>query len=124
MKNYISLCIWGDGPGRPFDNAYILSNKIIGKNFIQLCFEGWEECHIQNPQNIEITDVGIQIGTADTIIWKFYCYGIPQNPSTLTITEYKKIDETYARVKETGYFQSEKMIKIKKKKAFIASGKF
>lgn len=40
MKNRISLCIWGDGPGRPYDNSYILESISYEANILHLCFQG------------------------------------------------------------------------------------
>lgn len=122
MKSYLSLCIWGDGPGRPYDNVYFLKDRIISEGFIHLNFSNEEECIIIDPSNISISERGIKIDKAKRIVWKFYCYGRPKNTNTLTTVQYNMIDDLYVRVSERGFYNSEKVISIVGKMAFDSFG--
>ena len=121
MAIYVSASIWGDGPGRPGDNAYTLLDKKIDEDSIRLTFAGGEECEITNPKDVAVFDQVLIVGTADKIVWGFNYYGIPQTPETRITTEYTMIDPTHVRVRETGYHhQPERIIDVKKEDAFWA----
>ncbi|MCH5163738.1 MAG: hypothetical protein J1F36_01835 [Clostridiales bacterium] len=122
IKNFLNLCIWGEGPGRPYDNIYILSSLKVEKNIIHMIFEDEEECIITNPQNIDISAKFIKIENATNISWKFYYYGKPKSKETLTTIQYEKVDNNHIHITEQGAFNSEKTISVNKKIAFDSYG--
>lgn len=112
---YIVFCIWGDGPGRPYDNAYIIKDREIDNNhdFIRLLFNGGEECIIEQPRGINWGPKGIKINKAKKVIWKYYFYGKPQSIDTLIIMEYTLIDDSNVHVVVKGnYFNRDEIINI------------
>ncbi len=121
MENYLSLCIWGNGPGRPYDNVYILKNITCNNGTLHLLFQGDEECIISNPQGVVFSEEGLKINNADRIIWKFYCYGRAKSNETLTVTQYTMMNTAQVHILEEGAFNSEKIVP-KKGKAFDSFG--
>lgn len=101
MNEYLSINIWGKGPGRPYNNKYILTKKIYKKEMLHLFFENNEECLIYNPQNVIISKSGIKIEKARKIIWKFYYYGKPQQDQNLITVQYEIIDDSHIRIIES-----------------------
>ena len=75
-ENYISLCIWGDGPGRPHDNSYLLTEKKmdVANNRLTLFFDGNEKCTLVNPIDVVWNGKLFTAKSADRIIWEFYYY--------------------------------------------------
>lgn len=122
MRNYLSLCIWGDGPGRPYDNIYMLKNITFDNNTLHLFFDGDEECIISNPTNINFSEKSLKVDAANKIIWKFYYYGKPKNKETLTIIQYDMINRSQVCILESGAFNNDKIISIKGKIAFDSFG--
>lgn len=98
----MSLCIWGDGPRRPHDNAYILIRKEVDaeNKIITLYFDGNEKCTIFNPIDIEWKGMRLKVKSADKIIWEHYYYGKPQTPETLCVYEYTFVDSAHVHVVE------------------------
>jgi len=79
IKNLkFSLCIWGHGPGMPFDSIYSLKEISFSDDVLYLRFDENEECKIFCPQNITIANNRFEIRDAKKITWTFYPYGEPQ----------------------------------------------
>lgn len=119
---YVSLCIWGDGPGRPFDNGYIVKDVKVDKEQIRLLFDGGEECVIMSPEGIIVTNQRIIIAKAQKVIWKFYYYGKPQKPETMVTINYTTINDARVCVDETGALESNRNITINGKNALELIG--
>ena len=84
MNDYLSVCIWGNGPGRPYDNIYLLQRIEYVKDIVHLFFCNGEECIIVHPQNLLFSPNGLKISYADKIIWKF----LPWNTFRWVIRKY------------------------------------
>ena len=102
MKNYLSLSIWGGGPGRPHDNAYIAKKLLLNEDGLYLSFEDGEECRVFRPEGVVLSDQGIRIENAEKIVWKFYCYGEPQREAALTTITWQRIDRQQVRLSARG----------------------
>ncbi len=105
---YSYCSIWGVGPGRPFDNCYILTEIEVNNSQIRLCFES-ECCIILNPQGVCISDDVMKIEDASKIIWRYYYYGLPKVNDNIVIEEYYKNKEKIEKSikgKISGVFQS------------------
>lgn len=123
MKNYLSLCIWGDGPGRPYDNLYVLKEiTFLDNHTLYLKFQEDEECIICDPQNMILSEKAFTIQSASKIVWTFYEYGKPKSKNTLTSVEYNKLNEFNVHVLEKGVFNRSEIITIKKSIAIDAYG--
>lgn len=113
----LSICIWGDGPGRPYDNVYHLE-KIADNNdgkVIKLYFSGNEECIIEEPSGVVLDKSHIKINSAKKITWSFYYYGKPKSKETLITTEYYLLDPKHVRVTTKGdYFNRDEIIDVSK----------
>lgn len=107
IKNLkLSLCFWGYGPGRPFDNIYSIKEISFSDNVLYLRFEENEECKIYCPENIIAANNRFEIRDAKKITWTFYPYGEPQitkysyecyktdNGKVRIIDQYSNIDKT------------------------------
>lgn len=94
--------VWGIGPGKPFDNAYIIKNIIKKDDSIVILFDGGEECTIYSPRGISEKDNSVIIADADKIVWKNYYYGRPVAEENLIITEYTKKNKRKGIVKSMG----------------------
>lgn len=122
-KNYISICIWGHGPGRPYDNSYRLKEKKYDetKNTLTLFFEDNEKCIIINPVEMVWDRKKLKVKSAEKIIWEFYYYGKPQSQETLTIMEYTLLNNSQVCFAEKGnYWNRDEIIDISGKFAFDA----
>lgn len=119
--NSISLCIWGNGPGRPFDNAYSLLHKEednLNKT-IKLFFEGNEECVIESPLGVSWKGNCLRVICAEKITWKFYLYGKIKTNENLYIIEYYMLTNLKVKVVTTNNgFLSDKIINVNDKIAF------
>lgn len=120
FKNYVCLSIWDDGPGKPFDNAYIITEKQINidSSKIFINFDDNEKCLIENPSKIITDNKRIIIESASKITWEFYYYGKIQTPDTKTIVTYELQKDGRVKVKKEGYFNEHKIIDSKFKNAF------
>jgi hypothetical protein len=117
----LSVCIWGDGPGRPYDNSYILTRKEFDKenNIIHLYFDDNEECIIYNPQDIIYDEILFKIKRADKIIWKSYSYSRPQSNETLYTDIYTMLNNNKVHaIVEYGTWKRNEIIDIKNNYAF------
>ena len=122
-SNYVSFCIWGDGPGRPYDNAYELKSKEIDvdQKIIRFQFNGGEECIVENPVGIDWGQKGVRIEKASKIIWKHYYYGKPQTIENTIIFEYILIDESHVHVVvKSNFLNRDEIISIDKEIASVS----
>lgn len=112
LVKQISLCIWGDGPGRPYDNIYTLVRKEMNEaeNLLTLYFDENEKCTVFNPSGVEWDGMRFKVETADKIIWQFYYYGKPQTSETLIQLEYTFIDKKHVHVIEKGYLVNQHIL--------------
>ena len=122
IDNVVSLCIWGDGPGRPFDNRYTLLTKELIEKHIHLTFDDGEECDIFDPSEILVLPNRVTIMNARRILWKYYYYGEPKSDKTLISISYEWIENGYVRIDEKGQDQTTRMIQAKSHPAFVCVG--
>ena len=120
MKKYFTLGIWNCGPGRPFDNEYMLVDKSYKDDTIVLSFEDGEKCVIMNPINIIETDSCLRIEKASKILWSFYYYGKPKSDDTLITIQYELLDNGQIQIAENGPFENDQVISINNRIAFEA----
>lgn len=118
MKKYFTFCIWNCGPGRPFDNEYVLVDKLYQNNAIVLSFESGEKCTIVNPTNIIDTETCLKIEQASQIIWSSYYYGKPQSDDTQITIKYETTENGQIRIFENGPFENCQMISMSNRIAF------
>lgn len=121
MNNYLSVCIWGNGPGRPCDNVYEINKMEFEEDVLRLFFCGGEECSIFYPQNIVLTKHGLKIEHADRITWKFYYYGEPASQDTLVTIEYVPTTDAHIRITTKGRIAGERIV-LPKGMAFDSFG--
>lgn len=96
ITNYVTCSIWGCGPGRPFDNCYVLRKVLKENNYIKMFFDEEEECVIYSPSEIikkyssEISKEyhRIIVKEAQRITWRSYYYGRPKTMESLIEEEY------------------------------------
>jgi len=122
---HLSLCIWGDGPGKPFDNVYTLIKEEIDEDndTIKLFFGDNEECIIEKPSEVARDDRHFDVSKAKKITWKFYYYGKPQTPETLTVIEYTSLSDSNVRVTtKSNYWPRDEIIGVSGKPAFASFG--
>ena len=122
MKNYLSLSIWGGGPGRPHDNAYIAKKLLLNEDGLYLSFEDGEECRVFRPEGVVLSDQGIRIENTEKIVWKFYCYGEPQREAALTTITWQRIDRQQVRLSARGWFRQERILSVRGEIALSAFG--
>lgn len=122
MKNYLTLSIWGQGPGRPYDNIYILKKCRLNCNSLFLYFSEGEECIVSCPENISVSVNSFKITKAEEIVWKFYCYGKSRSNETLTTINYKMINDKQIHIVSQGYFKEERIVPIQDQIALNAYG--
>ena len=113
MNDYLSVCIWGNGPGRPYDNIYLFQRIEYVKDIVHMFFCNGEECIIVHPQNLLFSQNGLKISYADKIIWKFYYYGKPQSDETLVTMEYIPMGNSKIRISVKGAITSDRTISSK-----------
>ena len=122
MKKIFTLSIWGCGPGKPFDNGYVLLNTSFQDNTIVFSFTGDEQCTIVNPVNITVNtmDTGtvFRIEKASKIVWRHYYYGKPKSDSTLITIQYELTENDQIRIVENGPFEKTQIIPMKNRIAF------
>lgn len=96
MKNYFSCSVWDCGPGRPWDNAYILNKVLKTKDYIKLLINEDQECVIYSPSGIfseySSLKTHIIIKNADKITWKSYYCGREKTKENIIEEEYTKIN--------------------------------
>ncbi len=112
MKNYLALSIWGDGPGRPYDNIYFLMNVELSGNILRLSFIDGEECTIFDPKDIKVTECELSVRDASEVNWRFYEYGKPKSSDTIINISYKKLNDNEIQVLAIGSFKREEKILI------------
>lgn len=88
MNESVTCSIWGLGPGRPFDNPYLIKKIEIANDNIFLSFDGDEECHIFSPQGIHYNDKEFIVESAYKITWKNCSYGKSKTENALIYEEY------------------------------------
>lgn len=88
FDNYGTLCIWQDGPGRPYDNVYFLDRIVFVNSCLSLFFRDGEACTIYYPHSASCSRCRFTILSAEKIIWEFYYYGKPQSMETKTYIHY------------------------------------
>ena len=118
MKKYFTLSIWGYGPGRPFDNEYMLLNKSYQDNTIVLSFDDDEQCIIVNPVNIMDTDTCFKIEKASKIVWRSYYYGKPKSDNTLITIQYELVGNDQIHIVENGPLKNNQTIPMNNRIAF------
>ncbi|MDR1697628.1 MAG: hypothetical protein LBR37_01755 [Erysipelotrichaceae bacterium] len=122
LDTYYSIGIWGDGPGRPFDNGYLLKRQEIDheQKTIKLFFSSNEECIIERFHDMMVDNNRVTINRADRIIWKAYDYGKPQTKENMYIYEYNILDNgDVSVVVKSNILNRNEIIKIEKQKAFV-----
>lgn len=122
MREYVSLSIWCEGPGRSFDNGYILTGVTYEKDILHIFFDDNEECLIFKPSKLRFFTNKLVIERAEKIIWKYYHYGKPKKIDYLNIIEYSMIDNLRVKISSTGEFRQEKVIEVNGKIAFEIHG--
>ena len=120
MKKYFTFSIWNCGPGRPFDNEYMLVDRSYKDDTIVLSFDDGEKCVIMNPINIIETDSCLRIEKASKILWSFYYYGKPKSDDTLITIQYELLDNGQIQIAENGPFENDQVIFINNRIAFEA----
>lgn len=118
LKKYFSLCIWGVGPGRPFDNEYVLENESYDDNVFELLFADGEKCIIMNPVGVINTEDGLKIEMADKILWTQHFYGKPKSEETFITIQYEWIGNGNLCVTESGLCRKAQNISVKNRIAF------
>ena len=120
MKKIFTLCIWHCGPGRPYDNRYLLVEQSYRDNVMELSFDDDEKCIIVNPIGVAVTKTHIKIERADKILWSHYYYGKPKSAETLMVKQYEWIGNDQVRVIETGPSATDRIVSVKNQLAFDA----
>lgn len=111
MNDYIFCSIWGIGPGRPFDNPYVLKSVERSDTYIRILFEGGEECCIYSPKEIQKTFTKFIVKDAERITWEHFYYGVPNSHDSKVFEEYIKLDDTNIKRRSIGMIKNEFVLK-------------
>ena len=114
---YVSVCIWGNGPGRPHDNLYTMKAVNYNDSVLSLEFDRGEKCRIVNPQNAKFGDKYIHIGKANTVVWSHYYYGKEQTEENLIVEKYDMQEGDAVHFVAEGPFADDKIINVNGKVA-------
>jgi len=120
LKKYFTLSIWNCGPGRPFDNEYVLVDRSYKDDTIVLSFDDDEKCVIINPLNIIETETCLRIEKASKILWSFYYYGKPKSDNTLITIQYELLENGQIQIIKNGPFENHQMVSVNNRIAFDA----
>lgn len=120
MKKYFTFCIWNYGPGRPFDNEYMLVSESYKEDTIVLSFDNGEKCVIMNPINIIKTETCLKIEKASKILWNSFYYGKSKNDDTLITIQYELLENDQIQIIENGPFKNHQIISANNSIAFEA----